>query len=71
VIEMAYELKEQGKTIVDYMEEMYAKYGRYHMFQDTLRFEGKEAQQEMYDFIDSYRNYNIGDKIGNFEITDI
>jgi phosphomannomutase len=25
----------------------------------------------MYDFIDSYRNYNIGDKIGNFEITDI
>jgi hypothetical protein len=68
---MAYELQQAGKTFVDYMNELYEQYGRYHMFQDTFTFKGLKAQKEMLDFIDSYRKYKIGDKIGEFEITDI
>jgi len=71
IIEIATELKEQGITFVDYLENLYEKYGRYDMFQEVIRFDSSNGVEEMNAYISKFREFSVGDKIGEYEITDI
>lgn len=52
---MASELKEQGKTLVDKLNELYAKYGYYSSTQFTYSFEGEQGAKQMAAFMSELR----------------
>ncbi len=55
VIEMAAYYKSLGKTLIDVMNEIYAKYGIYLNRVDSFQFEGAAGMQKMADIMDKLR----------------
>ena len=55
ICEMAAYYKKQGKSLVDVLNETYAKYGRYFNRTDNFAFEGAKGMQEMADMMAKLR----------------
>ena len=55
VVEMAAYYKTQGKTLIDVMNEIYARYGIYLNRVDSFQFEGAAGMQKMADIMDKLR----------------
>ena len=55
ICEMAAYYKKQGKSLVDVLNETYAKYGRYYNRTDNFAFEGAKGMQEMADMMAKLR----------------
>ena len=47
ICEMATKYKEQGKTLADRMDELYAEFGTYRNFVDSFAFEGSSGMDKM------------------------
>ncbi len=56
ICEMAAYCKANGKTLWQYMEEIYEKYGYYFNELDNYAFEGASGMKKMADMMDSLRN---------------
>lgn len=57
VAEMALQLKLQGKTLVDFLYDLYKKYGVYREKLLSLTFEGKEGQEKMKNLMKKLREH--------------
>lgn len=56
VCEMAAYYKSKGKTLIDVMNDIYAKYGIYLNRVESFEFEGAAGMQKMADIMDTLRN---------------
>lgn len=56
VCEMAAYYKSKGKTLIDVMNDIYAKYGIYLNRVESFEFEGAAGMQKMADIMDALRN---------------
>ncbi len=56
VCEMAAYYKSKGKTLIDVMNDIYAKYGIYLNKVESFEFEGAAGMQKMADIMDNLRN---------------
>ena len=56
VVEMAAYYKSKGKSLIDVMNDIYAKYGNYLNRVDNFAFEGASGMQKMADIMDNIRN---------------
>ena len=56
VVEMAAYYKSKGKSLIDVMNDLYAKYGNYLNRVDNFAFEGASGMQKMADIMDGIRN---------------
>ncbi len=59
ITELAAYLKKQGKTIADYLEELYKKYGYFGEGQVSIVLKGKEGQERIGRIMDKFRNGNL------------
>ncbi len=71
VIEIADELKKQGKTMVNALNEIYEVIGYWYSPQVQLRFSGVNAMKEMNALVDKARETKEGDKVGKFNVTEV
>ncbi len=71
VIEMAEEYKAKGKTLVNALESIYEMIGYWHSPQEQMHFSGVQPMKQMESIVDKVRHFKIGDKVGNYTITDI
>lgn len=69
VCEMAAYYKAQGKTLIDVMHDIYAKYGIYLNRVESFEFEGAAGMQKMADIMDSLRK-NTPKEIGGLCVVD-
>lgn len=60
---MAYELKEQGKTFYDRLEELYQKYGYYSSTQFSFTFEGEEGARQMKALLKELKDAPLDEKV--------
>lgn len=67
ICEMAAYYKKQGKSLVDVLNETYAKYGRYFNRTDNFAFEGAKGMQEMADMMAKLRAEQPGE-IGGLKV---
>lgn len=67
VAEMAAYLKKRNLKIKDYIEEIYKKYGYYEEYLDSVYFEGKDGKIIMKKIMDSFREIESFDKIGELK----
>ena len=65
--EMAQNLKHEGRTLWDYMQEIYAEYGYYLEQQKTIAFEGEDGAEKMSQIMDQIR-VNTPKAIGEFQV---
>lgn len=56
VVEMAAYYKSKGKSLIDVMNDLYAKYGNYLNRVDNFAFEGASGMQKMADIMDGIRS---------------
>ncbi len=70
VCEMAAYYKTQGKTLIDVMNDIYAKYGIYLNRVESFEFEGAAGMQKMSDIMTALRN-NAPKEIGGLSVTDV
>ena len=54
--ELAAELKPQGKTIIDYLDDIYVKYGYFYNHQSEIRLLGAAGFENMHKIMESLRN---------------
>lgn len=54
--EMAADLKNQGKSVLDYLDELYLKYGYYSEHLVNIYLEGASGAQKIKKILDSYRS---------------
>ena len=67
VCEVANHLKKQGLTLVDRLNELYAKYGDFKTALLTYEFPGVEGMQKIQDIMAMFREDGIKDKIGDVD----
>lgn len=67
--EIAAELKEQGRTIIDYLEEIYAKYGYFRNYLTEIRLPGAEGKAKIDKIQDSLRT-NPPELFGRFKVSE-
>lgn len=63
--ELASELKDTGKTLFDYMDETYSKYGYFRNYLTEIRLPGAEGMSQIRKIQNTLRSEKI-DKVGNF-----
>ncbi len=66
--EMAADLKQQGKTVLDYLDEVYLRFGYYLEGMVNLYYEGAAGAQKISDILTSYRN-DPPKSVGEFRVT--
>ena len=59
LIEILCYLKENGKTLEEYIEEICSKYGYYETKTDSITYKGIDGPEKMADIMDKLRNSNI------------
>ena len=64
ICEMAAYYKQQGKSLLDVLEEMYAKYGYYLDYLDNFVFTGKEGVEKMQGIMETLRSGNPEEMLG-------
>lgn len=65
ICEMASELKKQGKTLLDRLNELYAEFGYYQQHVKSYRFEGKSGNEKMKQLLNSLRANPLENIAGN------
>jgi len=68
--ELAAELKPQGKTIIDYLDEIYSKYGYFRNHQTEIRMLGAIGFENMHRIMDNLRK-NSPAAYGKFKIKSV
>ncbi|MFA5932795.1 MAG: L-threonylcarbamoyladenylate synthase [Microgenomates group bacterium] len=68
--ELAAELKPQGKTLVDYLYDVYSKYGYFRNYLTEVRLPGAEGKAKIDQMQDSLRN-NPPQNFGEFEVSNV
>lgn len=66
--ECAAELKAQGKTLIDYLEEIYSKYGYFKNYLTEVRLPGAEGMSQIKEMQDQLRQ-NHPTQIGTYTVT--
>ena len=61
ICEMASELKKQGKTLIDRLNELYAEFGLYEHHVKSYRFEGKSGNEKMKQLLGDLRSNPFGE----------
>lgn len=67
IAEMAGYLKKRNLKIKDYIEEIYKKYGYFEEYLDSVYFEGKDGNTTMKKIMDSFREVESFEKIGELK----
>jgi len=67
IAEMAAELKKEGKTLIDRINEIYAAYGYCHNYLTEVRLTGAKGKEQIDGIMEHFRNTEIGE-IGSFVI---
>ncbi len=67
ISELAAELKEEGKTLFDYLDEIYSKYGYCHNYLTEIRLLGAKGMEQILFIMEHLRN-NIIESFGNFTV---
>jgi phosphoglucomutase/phosphomannomutase len=67
ICELAAELKKQGKTIIDYIDEIYSRYGYCNNYLNEVRLLGAMGMEQITKIMDHFREKDI-EKIGKFQI---
>lgn len=67
IAEMAGYLKKRNLKIKDYIEEIYKKYGYFEEYLDSVYFEGKDGSSTMKKIMDSFREIESFEKIGDLK----
>ncbi len=62
--EMANHLKRQGKTLIDYLEELYERYGSYRDRLLNLQLEGLQGEEEIRRIMETFRAYRPQEFLG-------
>ena len=70
VCEMAAYYKSKGKTLIDVMNDIYAKYGIYLNRVESFEFEGAAGMQKMADIMDALRN-NTPKTVAGLSVIDV
>jgi phosphoglucomutase/phosphomannomutase len=65
--EMAAEKKKQGKTLLDYLNEIYAKYGYCHNYLTEIRLPGADGMGKIVKIMDYFRDHKV-DGFGKFTV---
>lgn len=68
--ELASELKDSGKTLVDYLNGLYTKYGYFKNFQSEIRLPGAEGMEQIAQIQAAFRK-NPPKKFGEFQVGSI
>ncbi len=68
ICEMASELKKQGKTLLDRLNEIYDEFGLYEHVVKSYKFEGKAGNDKMKEILSSLRQKPFA-KIADFDVT--
>lgn len=68
--ELASELKDNGKTLIDYMNETYSKYGYYRNYLTEIRLPGAEGMTQIRKIQDTLRSEKINN-IGKYKVIKI
>lgn len=66
--EMAADLKQQGKTVLDYLDEVYLRFGYFLEGMINLYYEGAAGAQKISNILESYRN-DPPKTVGDFGVT--
>ena len=66
-MEMANHLKHSGLTLVDRLNQLYAKYGSFTTGLLTYEFQGVEGAQKIKDLMKAFRDEKIGEVIPNID----
>jgi phosphoglucomutase/phosphomannomutase len=67
ISELAAELKEEGRTLFDYLNEIYSKYGYCHNYLTEIRLLGAKGMEQILLIMEHLRN-NIIESFGNFKV---
>jgi len=70
ISELAAELKEKNKTLLDYLNEIYSEYGFVNNYLTEIRLPGAEGMSQIQQIQTALRNYNK-EKIGKFEVDEV
>ncbi len=70
ICELAAELRKQNKTINDYLNDIYLKYGYYYEELFSIKYEGATGSTQMQNFLDTYSN-SPPTEIGGLKVTQI
>ena len=68
--ELASELKDTGKTLFDYMDETYSKYGYFRNYLTEIRLPGAEGMSQIRKIQDTFRSEKIA-KLGEYAVNRI
>jgi phosphoglucomutase/phosphomannomutase len=68
IAEYAAELKQQGKTLVDALDGIYAVYGYCHNYLSEIRLLGAKGMEQIAAMMDHFRGQAV-EKFGNFTVT--
>ena len=70
IVELTNELKQQNKTLIDYLNDIYQKTTYLFDIGDSVKFQGVDSKQKMADVIANWRN-NPPAQIGEYKIEKI
>lgn len=68
--EIAAELKTKDQTVIDYLNNIYAKYGYFRNYLTEVRLPGAEGKAQIDKIQEGLRTFK-GNKIGNFEVENV
>ena len=68
--DIAENLKKQNKTLIDYLDDIYQKYGHLATIGDSVKYEGVNSKQKMNSAVDNLRN-NAPKTIDGEDITEV
>lgn len=71
VIEIAHELKLQGKTLIDAYRNISKEFGNHEYEQIQIKFPGKEGMSNMLKIIDKYKEAKVGSLFGGLKIKEV
>lgn len=69
IAELAAELKKDGKTLIDYLDEIYCRYGYCHNYLTEIRLLGAKGMEQIADIMTHLRD-NPAESFGEFVVTD-
>jgi phosphoglucomutase len=69
IAELAAELKKDGKTLIDYLDEIYCRYGYCHNYLTEIRLLGAKGMEQIADIMTDLRD-NPVESFGEFVVTD-
>ena len=69
IAELAAELKKEKKTLVDYLNEIYAQYGYCHNYLTEIRLTGAKGMEQIAHILEHLRKHTIG-SIGEFTVNE-